>query len=181
MSHSLFDLFQIAHNGNTDAQIEIIQKFQPLLHKYVTLLHYEDAYYDLQLYFLEFIHSEKILNLRCKSEATITKYIAASIRHQYIALSKQQNTIERMVSSSTDERDYDTISLSHNDEYLELLNSDLCSILTPSELKLLYQYVFEGKSIAYIASTLGISRQAVNRKKLSILHKLKQYNTAYNI
>lgn len=86
-----------------------------------------------------------------------------------------------MVSSSTDERDYDTISLSHNDEYLELLNSDLCSILTPSELKLLYQYVFEGKSIAYIASTMGISRQAVNRKKLSILNKLKQYNTAYNI
>jgi len=43
------------------------------------------------------------------------------------------------------------MSLSSNDEYPELLISDLHSVLQPSELTLLSQFVFKGMSIADIA------------------------------
>ena len=67
------------------------------------------------------------------------------------------------------EIDFDQMSLSSNDEYPELLISDLHSVLQPSELTLLSQFVFKGMSIADIAEKSGVSRQAINRKKLSIL------------
>lgn len=50
MNYTLFDLFLNAYNGNSFAQLQIVQRFQPLLKKYAALLKYEDAYSDLQLY-----------------------------------------------------------------------------------------------------------------------------------
>lgn len=52
---------------------------------------------------------------------------------------------------------------------VKVLISDLHSVLQPSELTLLSQFVFKGMSIADIAEKSGVSRQAINRKKLSIL------------
>ena len=139
MNYTLFDLFLNAYNGNSFAQLQIVQRFQPLLKKYAALLKYEDAYSDLQLYLLELLHSGKL------------------------------TTLQR----SVDEIDFDQMSLSSIDEYPELLISDLHSVLQPSELTLLSQFVFKGMSIADIAEKSGVSRQAINRKKLSILKKLE--------
>ena len=44
MNYTLFDLFLNAYNGNSFAQLQIVQRFQPLLKKYAALLKYEDAY-----------------------------------------------------------------------------------------------------------------------------------------
>lgn len=60
MNYTLFDLFLNAYNGNSFAQLQIVQRFQPLLKKYAALLKYEDAYSDLQLYLLELLHFRKI-------------------------------------------------------------------------------------------------------------------------
>ena len=54
MNYTLFDLFLNAYNGNSFAQLQIVQRFQPLLKKYAALLKYEDAYSDLQLYLLNY-------------------------------------------------------------------------------------------------------------------------------
>ena len=81
--------------------------------------------------------------------------------------------IYNYIFASVDEIDFDQMSLSSNDEYPELLISDLHSVLQPSELTLLSQFVFKGMSIADIAEKSGVSRQAINRKKLSILKKLE--------
>lgn len=156
MNYTLFDLFLNAYNGNSFAQLQIVQRFQPLLKKYAALLKYEDAYSDLQLYLLELV-----------------KYIESSIRHQYISLNSRKNAVDNSVIASIDEIDFDQMSLSSNDEYPELLISDLHSVLQPSELTLLSQFVFKGMSIADIAEKSGVSRQAINRKKLSILKKLE--------
>mgnify|MGYP001635075674 CR=1 FL=1 len=139
MNYTLFDLFLNAYNGNSFAQLQIVQRFQPLLKKYAALLKYENAYSDLQLYLLELLHSGKLTKLQRKDDGTLVKYIESSIRHQYISLNI----------------------------------SDLHSVLQPSELTLLSQFVFKGMSIADIAEKSGVSRQAINRKKLSILKKLE--------
>lgn len=178
MNYTLFDLFLNAYNGNSFAQLQIVQRFQPLLKKYATLLKYEDAYSDLQLYLLELLHSGKLTKLQrkddgTKDDGTLVKYIESSIRHQYISLNSRKNAVDSSVIASIDEIDFDHMSLSSNDEYPKLLISDLHSVLQPSELTLLSQFVFKGMSIADIAEKSGVSRQAINRKKLSILKKLE--------
>ena len=85
MNYTLFDLFLNAYNVNSFAQLQIVQRFQPLLKKYAALLKYEDAYSDLQLYLLELLHSGKLTKLQRKDDGTLVKYIESSIRHQYIS------------------------------------------------------------------------------------------------
>lgn len=91
MNYTLFDLFLNAYNGNSFAQLQIVQRFQPLLKKYAALLKYEDAYSDLQLYLLELLHSGKLTKLQRKDDGTLVKYIESSIRHQYISLNSRKN------------------------------------------------------------------------------------------
>lgn len=155
MNYTLFDLFLNAYNGNSFAQLQIVQRFQPLLKKYAALLKYEDAYSDLQLYLLELLHSGKLTKLQRKDDGTLVKYIESSIRHQYISLNSRKNAVDNSVIASVDEIDFDQ------------------TVLQPSELTLLSQFVFKGMSIADIAEKSGVSRQAINRKKLSILKKLE--------
>lgn len=40
-----------AQHNNSESLLALIEKFKPLLKKYAYKLHYEDAYYDLQLDF----------------------------------------------------------------------------------------------------------------------------------
>ena len=42
MNYTLFDLFLNVYNSNSFAQLQIVQRFQPLLKKYAALLKYED-------------------------------------------------------------------------------------------------------------------------------------------
>lgn len=40
-------------NGNKEGLLELLNQFKPLLNKYSRKLGYEDAFYDLQLSFIE--------------------------------------------------------------------------------------------------------------------------------
>lgn len=42
-----------AQHNNSESLLALIEKFKPLLKKYAYKLHYEDAYYDLQLDFIQ--------------------------------------------------------------------------------------------------------------------------------
>lgn len=44
-----------AQHNNSESLLALIEKFKPLLKKYAYKLHYEDAYYDLQLDFIQII------------------------------------------------------------------------------------------------------------------------------
>ena len=105
MNYTLFDLFLNAYNGNSFAQLQIVQRFQPLLKKYAALLKYKDAYSDLQLYLLELLHSGKLTKLQRKDDGTLVKYIESSIRHQYISLNSRKNAVDNSVIASVDEID----------------------------------------------------------------------------
>lgn len=45
----LKDSIAAAQQKDSNALLALIEKFKPLLKKYAYKLHYEDAYYDLQL------------------------------------------------------------------------------------------------------------------------------------
>ena len=57
-----------AQHNNPDSLLALIEKFKPLLKKYAYKLHYEDAYYDLQLDFIQIVLSIKNVN-QCKKRA----------------------------------------------------------------------------------------------------------------
>ncbi len=111
MNYTLFDLFLNAYNGNSFAQLQIVQRFQPLLKKYAALLKYEDAYSDLQLYLLELLHSGKLTKLQRKDDGTLVKYIESSIRHQYISLNSRKNAVDNSVIASSAKRAFSSSRL----------------------------------------------------------------------
>lgn len=60
----LYNVVEKAKNGDEGAMMELIRKFDPLLHKYANKLEYEDAYQDYVLYFIELVKSGSLENLK---------------------------------------------------------------------------------------------------------------------
>lgn len=163
MNYTLFDLFLNAYNGNSFAQLQIVQRFQPLLKKYAALLKYEDAYSDLQLYLLELLHSGKLTKLQRKDDGTLVKYIESSIRHQYISLNSRKNAVDNSVIASVDEIDFDQMSLSSNDEY-------------PRSFCLIFSFLRDEPGVPFFNETIQFPdqskyfclRQSIHRVLLSL-------------
>lgn len=51
----IYNLLIKAQQGNQEAMLELINRFQPLLKKYARKLRYDDAYEDCQLFYIELI------------------------------------------------------------------------------------------------------------------------------
>jgi hypothetical protein len=80
----IIDLITKAQEGNEDAALLMIKKFNPLLKKYAYKLSYEDAYDDLLLDFIELIHNIRLDHIRNKDEGSMVSYICTSVRASYI-------------------------------------------------------------------------------------------------
>lgn len=52
----LLDTIRYAKNGNSEAMLELIKRFDRVIRKYARLLKYEDAYEDIVVEFIAFIH-----------------------------------------------------------------------------------------------------------------------------
>ena len=72
-----------AQHNNPDSLLALIEKFKPLLKKYAYKLHYEDAYYDLQLDFIQIVLSINLDAQNQKSEGALVNYICNSVKHAY--------------------------------------------------------------------------------------------------
>ena len=67
----LSEAISSAQHNNPDSLLALIEKFKPLLKKYAYKLHYEDAYYDLQLDFIQIVLSINLDAQNQNSEACI--------------------------------------------------------------------------------------------------------------
>ena len=52
----LLDTIRYAKNGSSEAMLELINRFDRVIRKYARLLKYEDAYEDIVVEFIAFIH-----------------------------------------------------------------------------------------------------------------------------
>lgn len=75
-------------SGDSTAAWTLVQKFTPLLKHYAFILHREDGFEDLQCYFLSLLKTLSLERLSSTSDGAIIKYIAISIRHEYIEQAK---------------------------------------------------------------------------------------------
>lgn len=157
------------------ATLELLKLFDNLLKKYARLLRYEDAYEDLQLFLIELLHTIKEKDIGSKSDGYIVKYIAVSIKNQYIAMSKRLKELKTTAFSDiSDEQMVYVEQLAAKD------NKNDISIYYPSNGKLsdrekliLELFFTKQYSIEEISYYLGISRQAVNQAKNRALNKIR--------
>ena len=76
--------------GDANAALELVEKFKPLIKRYAFFLHREDSFEDLQRFLLSMLKTWDTSRLSSTDDATVTRYIANSVKNEYIALSKQK-------------------------------------------------------------------------------------------
>lgn len=135
--------------GDANAALELVEKFKPLIKRYAFFLHREDSFEDLQCFLLSMLKTWDTSRLSSTDDATVTRYIANSVKNEYIALSKQKAK-ERGTSYLED------ATLPQALEYAQKTSTcDQYDQLTLQDLhKVLNEYEF---AIVYLSSRIGRS------------------------
>ena len=72
--------------GDANAALELVEKFKPLIKRYAFFLHREDSFEDLQCFLLSMLKTWDTSRLSSTDDATVTRYIANSVKNEYILL-----------------------------------------------------------------------------------------------
>lgn len=114
--------------------------------------------------------------LSSTDDATVIRYIANSVKNEYIALSKQKGK-ERGTSYLEDATVPQVIEYEQKtstwDQYDQLTLQDLHKVLNEHEFAIIYAIYFEQRSVAEVAQQKHKTRQAINQTKIKALKKLK--------
>lgn len=98
----IIDDVRSSQKGDQQAVLDLINKFSPALKKYARKLETEDAYYDLQVEFLDLILNLDCSKLRETGDGAMVQYLSQSIYHAYIKLLRQLID-NKMPNISTDD------------------------------------------------------------------------------
>ena len=108
---------------------------------------------------------------------TVTRYIANSVKNEYIALSKQKAK-ERGTSYLEDATLPQALESAQKtstcDQYDQLTLQDLHKVLNEYEFAIVYAIYFEQRSVAEVARQKHKTRQAINQTKIKALQKIKE-------
>lgn len=171
----IIDDIRNGQNGDQQAILDLIKKFSPILKKYAWKLKTEDAYYDLQLEFLETILHLDYTKLRETSDGAMVQYLSQSVYHAYIKLLR--HLIDNKVPTVSIDELADSI-LYPNSLFYEspcIFNEFPSTMLTFQEADIFYKIEIFGYSAAELARERGTSRQNVNQIKRRAVDKLRRY------
>lgn len=172
---SLLDLI-VASKSDNSALLILMCRFELMLKKYARLLYYEDAYSDLQVELIVLFRSIDPMKFRNSSDGAVVNYVHRVIKNKYIYLSKAKNEYNRNIILFGEESDFEQLgnpaSVSF-DHYTEIDIKTLSGVLTENECYVINLFFYFGYSVGEIAGILCTSRQAVNKKKLSAIKKLR--------
>lgn len=162
--------------------LQLIKKFQPLIAKYARKLGYEDAFEDIQVKFIEIIKYMKLEQFRTKTNPYLLKYLKTSIVNHCIKLSQKQRANKAVPFSSLmdntgeDNSTYFVDKLFFvPDEYPQIENDALSSILTPYECKVIFYCYFQRYTVKEIAQYYHVSAPAISQVKTNALKKLRKH------
>lgn len=135
--------------GDANAALELVEKFKPLIKRYAFFLHREDSFEDLQCFLLSMLKTWDTSRLSSTDDATVTRYIANSVKNEYIALSKQKAK-ERGTSYLEDATLPQALEYAQKtstcDQYDQLTLQDLHKVLNEYEFAIVYAIYFEQRS-----------------------------------
>ncbi|MHC1723439.1 MAG: RNA polymerase sigma factor [Aminipila sp.] len=165
---SLLEVLKLANGGNQEAICYFIKKFQLLIRKYARQLNYDCAETDLIIYLLEFIKKMDIEKICKLSEGEIVNYIIRLLRNKKIDIYRKNClAIEEI---HTEEERYIENELEIEDQMD--LNQLINTLPDKHRTVIVSKYIY-GYSDAEIGTSLGISRQAVNKLKNKALKNLR--------
>ena len=148
----IIDDVRSSQKGDQQAVLDLINKFSPALKKYARKLETEDAYYDLQVEFLDLI-----------------------LHHDCIKLLRQLID-NKMPNISTDDLTDSMLYQSCCIDSLKDFTLDIPStLLSPLEADAFFQISILGYSAAELARKEGVSRQSINQAKQKAILKLRRY------
>lgn len=84
----LYNFIKYFRNGDTDAFLSVVMKFEPQLNKLQRNSSYEDMKNDLILFMFELLNKIPLEKEVFKEDKYIISYINKSLKHKYIYLNK---------------------------------------------------------------------------------------------
>ncbi len=172
----IYNLLVKAQQGNQEAMMELINRFQPLLKMYARKLKYDDAYEDCVLFFLELIRKMNLQKINMQNDQGIAAYIKVSVSNFYnkkirkILVKKQEVTFSDLTQ---EQRYYIEFKMAKQDEGDVFTELGIDRMLNAKEKKIVYLVCVKGYTTAEIARICHKSRQTVNQLKKRSLNKLK--------
>ena len=158
------------------ALLALLERFEKLLQKYARILDSEDAYEDMQLYFMELVLSMKSREVINKTEGEIINYINVGIKNHYIALSKARKTNKEICFSDLSEEQSAIIEeIAAEETPVDIADYfPNIQVLTANEKKILYQLYVEGYTASEIAKRAHVSRQYIHKAELRAIDKIRK-------
>lgn len=178
---SILDLIVKAQQCDNASIDKLIKMFYPLIHFYshsTITKDIEDIESDLTLFLIELIRNKiNLATIRKKDNPTLYSYLRQSIYHKFIMLSKNNNIYHKHNILFAELSEYslqkaEAENAKHDSYFLDDF-SNLKKYLTKLELQVIQRFILNRESISDIASSLNVSRQAVNQAKLRALKKLR--------
>lgn len=166
--------------GDWDAVVELIERFQPLLRKYAYLLNYKDAYEDMQVDFIEFLLKLNPAIFHPPSDGIITEYIRVAVMNMYRARVKNVISHKSEIPiSQMEEQQQALVSMQYStiDNESVLLAYGLHMFLGKDEYEIIRLYYVMQYTDAEIARMRKKTRQAVQQKRKKALKKIKDILT----
>lgn len=148
----------------------IYSEFEKLIGLYSYRLGYDDAIHDMTLHLIETLYEIDLSNFKADDSKGIKKYIAVSLRNNYIALSIRDQKYKLFSNNLYENLCFDFCNF---DDKVSVLQS-MDALSDKQKFILVYKYVY-GYTDFEIANALDISRQAVNRIKNRGLLALKKF------
>ena len=145
--------------GDRNAVLPLLKQFEGLIFHYKAKSNIEDICEELTAFLLEMFDKINLGLFENQEGDGINRYIAVSVGHKFIALSKEHD--KNRAFQTIAERDTGYTADLCQDEILR----ETLSVLTPRQREvILYKYIYL-YSDSEIAESLNISRQAVNQIK----------------
>lgn len=169
LSKNLLPVLAEVQSGSTVAMEKILKIFEPIIVKYSVWLKTDDAKQDFSLFVIEKIRNYPIASFQ--NDASFVRYLAQSIYHEYIRLSKEQRILETKFEPLEE-----GILNGYTPKFEENLEvrSLLVSLSARQKNILLLKY-FYGYGDEEIGSILHITRQAVNKQKSRYFKNVNLY------
>lgn len=152
-----------AQNGDQNAALLLVEKFEPLIKKYAKQLNYYCAETDLVISLLELISSINLKKFENAHDGEVVNYIYVTLRNKKIDLHRKLklHSIEEIhiePATFTYIQANDGLNTTSPLDWTSLLND-----LSEKQRFVISNKYIKGFTDAEIADQMNISRQAVNR------------------
>ncbi len=167
LNEEFISLTESYRSGDQNAILPLLKLFEGLIYHYKTKCLMEDICEELNAFLIELLGKINLEGFKKQSGNGLQRYIAVSIGHEFIKLSKEYDRKKAIHTSLDRDMGY-TPDLCQG----EILRETL-SVLTPRQQDvMIYKYIYKYSDIE-IGKSLNISRQAVNQIKNRSVEILK--------